>query len=50
VALPDGRVAVAVMANTTPNGVFLVFAQQDGHWLIDERYTVVSAYTSGNGS
>ena len=25
------------------------WAERDGHWLIDEQYTVLTAYTTGNG-
>jgi len=30
-------------------GTLLIFTEQDGHWLIDEQYTVLTAYTTGNG-
>ena len=46
VVLADGRIAVASMTNPQ-SGTLLIFAEQDGHWLIDERYTVVAKYTTG---
>ena len=41
VVLPDGRVGVAFM-QTSSTGWFVVFAEQDGHWLIDEYYEIVT--------
>jgi hypothetical protein len=42
VVLPDGRVA-AVFNSTGPH-LFVIFRQQDGHWLIDEFYNLVDQY------
>ena len=38
--LPDGRVGVTVMTGDT-TGWYVIFAEQDGQWLIDERYEIV---------
>ena len=45
VVLPDGRVAGVMMTDAT-HGVLLVFVEQNGHWLIDERYQIVPAYSA----
>ena len=44
--LPDGRIAAVVQGDGFGD-TLLVFTKQDGHWLIDERYTVVAEYTKG---
>jgi outer membrane protein assembly factor BamB len=38
--LPDGRIGVFVPYPATNAGQFLVFVNQDGHWLLDERIEV----------
>jgi outer membrane protein assembly factor BamB len=38
--LPDGRIGVVFHTNDL-DGWFVIFAEQDGRWLIDERYRIV---------
>jgi outer membrane protein assembly factor BamB len=45
--LPDGRVGVAIMTSAS-TGWYVIFAQQDGQWLIDEEYEIV-AQLGGHG-
>jgi hypothetical protein len=37
---PDGRVGVLFLTGNNV-GAYVIFAEQDGYWLIDERYVVV---------
>jgi eukaryotic-like serine/threonine-protein kinase len=46
--LPDGRVGIAIRYDFGENsyqryghGTFVIFTEQDGHWLIDESYRIV---------
>lgn len=43
VVLDDGRVAAAFL-NTSGPHLFIIFTQQNDHWLIDETYVVVDQY------
>jgi outer membrane protein assembly factor BamB len=38
--LPDGRVGVVIMYSDR-GGTYAIFVEQDGYWLIDERYEIV---------
>jgi outer membrane protein assembly factor BamB len=37
--LPDRRVGVVIMYSQK-EGTYAIFAEQDGHWLVDERYEI----------
>lgn len=46
VLLDDGRIATIWSSSGTPRDL-LIFAEEDGDWLIDESYNVVSEYNFG---
>jgi hypothetical protein len=48
VVLPDGRIAAQIDYNGAPKRL-LIFVQQNGRWLIDEEYWIVTAYENGHG-
>jgi len=43
VVLNDGRIAARIAPIHNP-GEFIIFRQQDGHWMIDEVYKIVDQY------
>ncbi len=44
--LPDGRVGVLI-GSANPSNLYLIFAEKDGVWLIDEMYDIVSMPDDG---
>jgi DNA-binding transcriptional MocR family regulator len=46
VVLSDGRVAAQIAPIHNP-AEFLIFTEEDGHWVTDEAYIVVDAYNFG---
>jgi hypothetical protein len=44
--LEDGRIGAQIAPIHNP-GEFLIFTQEDGHWVIDEAYIIVDEYNFG---
>jgi outer membrane protein assembly factor BamB len=47
--LPDGRVGITLMTSDT-TGFYVIFAEINGDWLIDERYDIVENLRGASGS